>query len=167
MPPTEQYQDPIMKKYVELITDSTKIFKAVYYGDPIRIPASSLPALIVTKLDTKAGKLTSAEDEHEVHMSFTVVTDIRDTLSEDKTMAAGTNVLYNIMEGRNANYTLKEDSLLNILRHTIDIDPTYNLRTDLKTITGIDYGMTVGKRGENSFAMEAVINIVANFNQVR
>ncbi len=167
MPPTEEYQDPIIKKYIELIKGSTKLFKSFYYGDPVRVPASGLPALIVTKLDTRVSKLTSAEDLHEVHISFTVVTDIRDTISDEKTMVAGTNSLYNIMEGRNDNYTLKEDALLNILRHTIDIDTAYNLRTDLNTVSSVDYGMTIGKRGESSFAMEAVVNIVAHFNQVR
>jgi hypothetical protein len=163
----EEYQDPVLKKYIELIKSATNVFKAVYYGDPIRIPQSSLPALIVSKLDTRVTKLTNVEDEHEIHISFTIVANIRDTISEDKTMAAGTNSLYNMMEGRNANYTLKDDALLNILRHTIDIDTAYNLRTDLKTITSVDYGMTVGKRGPDSYAMEAVVSIVAHYNQLR
>lgn len=161
------YQDPILKKYVELIKSKTNIFKSIYYGDPIRIPSSSLPALIITKLDTRARKETSADDMHEINISFTVVADIRDTISDDKEMVAGTNSLYNIMEGREEDLTLKTHSLLHILRNNILIDETNDLRTNLSTPTTVDYGMTVGKRGADSYGIEAVVNVIANFIQVR
>lgn len=170
------YKDPIMKRYADLITGATKHFKSVYYGDPIRIPNSSLPALIIAKSNTKVGNMTNVEDQHAVKLSFTVVTDIRDTITDDKTMVPGVNALYNIMEGRNpvttdptqpASYSLKADSLLYILRHNVELDTANNLRTDLSTMSMVDYGLTMGKRKQDAWAIEGMIDIIVNFSQIR
>jgi len=166
-PQSVLYIDPVLKKYGDLIKQNCKAVKTVYYGDPVRVPSSNLPALVLAKLDTRVRKLTSAEDQHDIHISFTLITDIRDTISDEKTLAPGTNSLYNMMEGRNDDYTLKSESILNVLRHNIDVDPQVNLRTDLESVTSVDYGITVGKRGAESFATEAVVSIIANFNQIR
>lgn len=163
----EIYKDPILVKYATLIGSKTKRFKRVYFGDPIRIPNSDLPALIISKVDTIAKNLTNAEDVHELRISFTVVTDIRNTITDDKTMVAGVNLLYNIMEGRNSDYTLQNESLLNILRHNVELDVGNNLRTDLNTMSRIDYAMTIGKRAPEAWAVEGIIDITANFTQPR
>lgn len=165
----QTYTDPILKKYVDLITGSTNRFKRVYYGDPLRIGASELPALIIAKVDTQVANLTNVDDIHNIRISLTVVTDIRDTISDEKTMVAGVNSLYNIIEGRDEAYQLKTDSLLYILRHNVEIDVAHNLRTDISTMSHIDYGMTIGKRGENasSWAIEGTLDLTANFTQVR
>jgi hypothetical protein len=162
------YIDPIMKKYVDLIQANTSAFKSVYYGDPIRVGVSELPCLIVAKIDTRVSNMTNQEDLHEMRLSFTVVTDIRDTLSEDKHMVAGVNALYNLLEGRlDETYQLNPKSLLGILRHNVEIDPANNLRTDLKTITHVDYGMTMGKRKEGAWAIEGMLQLTGTFSQIR
>ena len=107
------------------------------------------------------------EDEHSVRISLTVVSDVRDTITDDKTMVSGTNALYNIMEGRNEDYTLKLDSLVYILRHNVEIDTGHNLRTDLKTMSRVDYGLTMGKRKAEAWAIEGSLEITANFSQLR
>lgn len=165
----QEYTDPIMQKYVDTIKASTNRFKRVYYGDPIRVGASELPALIIAKVDTQASNMSNAEDMHSVRLLFTVITDIRDTISDDKTMVRGINSLYNIMEGRDSTYQLKPDSLLYILRHNVELDVGNNLRTDLNTISQVNYGMTIGKRGatEITMSMEGTIDVTANFTQVR
>lgn len=166
--PNQEYQDPILKKYADTIMASTKVFKQIYYGDPIRIGVSSLPALILAKVDTKVMNMTNQEDRHSIRISMTVVTDIRDTISEDKTMVAGVNSLYNLMEGRAAGtYLLKPDSLLYILRHNVELDVANNLRTDLSTMSSIDYGMTMGKRAAEAWSIEGTLTLTATFTQVR
>lgn len=162
------YTDPILKKYIDLIQSYTNSFKRVYFGDPIKIGASELPALIIAKVDTTVGNMTTSEDRHNIRITLTAVTDIRDTITDDAQMVAGVNNLYNLMEGRNANYSLKTDSLLYILRHNVELDPANNLRTDLNTITRIDYGMTLGKRrGADSWSVEGMLEFIATFSQVR
>lgn len=162
------YVDPILKAYANLITANTGAFKAVYYGDPQRIGESELPALILEKLDTRASNMTSAEDEHQVRIRIMVVTDVRDSIGADKQLVAEYGTLYNLMEGRDpATYALKTDSLLYILRHNINLDTTYNLRTDLGGGTRVDYGVTIGKRAPDAWAVEGQIEITANFIQSR
>ena len=161
------YQDPIIKKYADLIQSKTNSFKRIYYGDPIRISASELPALVITKNDTMVENFSNTEDKHTIRLNFTIVADVRNTIGEDPTMVRGINNLYDLMEGRKDDYTLKSNCLVGILRNNVEIDPAQNLRTDLSGFTKVDYGMTIDKRGENSFAMEGVVEINANFIQIR
>lgn len=164
----QEYIDPIMKKYADLIKTGNGLFKRVYFGEPIRIGASELPALIIAKVGTNVGNLTNAEDMHSLRLSFTIVSDVRDTISDDKEMVHGVNSLYNLMEGRDdTTYQLKANSLLYILRHNVELDIANNLRTDISTMTTVDYGMTMGKRQEGMWSIEGTVEIIANFTQVR
>lgn len=164
----EPYKDPILKKYADLIQANTKVFRKFYFGDPIRIPASFLPACILSKTETRAGKITNSQDEHGVQIVITVVTDIRKDISDENSIVPGVTSLYNIIEGRNdSDYTLKSDSLLYILRHNIGLDTANNLRTDLSTITRVNYGMVAGKRDPEAWSIEGQIDLVAEFIQIR
>jgi len=167
----EIYNDPIIKKYIQLIEAKTDgIFRGYYQGDPIRIPSSKLPAIVLSKAQTRIGPLTNAEDEHGMAMILSVVVDIRDEISDDTQIAPGVARLYDIMEGREeATYKLKANSLLNILRTSILVDATYNLRTDLSSITQADYGLTIGKRSQegNGYAVEGQIEFIAYYTQLR
>lgn len=162
------YQDPILKKYADLIKSQTNVFKRIYFGDPIRIGASEYPALILAKVDTTVSNHSNAEDEYQIRISMTIVMDVRDTISDDKEMVKGVNSLYNLVEGRNADdYTLKPESILNILRHNVELDSGKNLRTDLSTQSRVDYGMTINKRAPESWGIEATIEFTTNFIQNR
>lgn len=160
----DTYIDPIIAKYLDLVKTSTGAFKAFYQGDPIRVPASNWPCLIISKRETRVGPLTNAEDEHGIALIATVLVDVRKDLSDDKSIVAGIGSLYDIVEGRNADYTLKSNSLLGILREHIDVDT--NLRTDLSTITRVDYG-TTRQREPESWSIEAEIEWIAHFTQNR
>ena len=164
----EEYKDPVIQKYIDLVKANTNIFKKFYIGDPIRVPVSMLPACIISKNETRIGKLTNVEDEHGMALILTVITDIRADIRDDKELAPGTTSLYNIIEGREDDtFKLKTDSILNILRGNIVVDAAHNLRTDLGSITRVDYGMTVGKRAPDMWSIEAQIEFVANFLQLR
>jgi hypothetical protein len=163
------YNDPIIEKYIELIKEKAGVFKVYYQGEPTRIPTVNLPCLIISKTGTTAGVHTNSEDQHLVSLSLTVVTDIRQELStseNDETVIAGIARLYQIMEGRNADYTLKPDSILDILRSNIAIAGG-NLRTQLGDSIAIDYGETLQNREPAEWRIQAKINLVAFFDQVR
>lgn len=161
------YIDPILKKYADIITAGNKEIKRVYFGDPVRIGSSELPALILAKVDTRVSNHTNAEDRHDIRISISVVTDIRDTISDDRQIVPGVNSLYNLMEGRESDYTLKTDSILYLIRHNAEIDIANNLRTDIDSLTQVGYGMTMGKRGETSWSIEGTIELLASFTQIR
>lgn len=163
------YKDPIIKKYQDLILAAMPgVFKGIYQGDPMRIPKTMIPALIISKSQTQLDPLTNAEDEQRLSLILTVVTDIRDERSEDQQMVAGIAQLYDIIEGRDdATYALKTNSVLDVLRSNITVDAALNLRTDLGTVTRADYGMTIGKRSPEEYAIEGQVEFEATFMQVR
>lgn len=162
------YSDPIIRKYIELIKASTNVFNSVYQGDPFRIPKSNLPALLISKTQTQVKPLTNSEDSYTIGLTMTVITDIRDERSDDQQVTPGIAQLYDIIEGRDeTTYKLKTNSLLNILRTNIAVDTAYNLRTDLGSITRVDYGMTIGKRTPEGYSTEGQIDFIATYSQIR
>lgn len=163
-----QYKDPVITKYIDLIKSKTSAFKAFYYGDPIRIPVSNMPALIISKVATDLTEFTNAEDEHNMQLTFTVITDIRKDISDNTLIAAGISSLYYLIEGRDpATLILNPDSLAQILRHNVDLYQNIKLYTDVGSKTKISYDMTIGKRQEDMFGIEGSISIVAKLVQLR
>jgi hypothetical protein len=164
------YSDPIIRKYIELIKASTSAIVEFYEGEPIRIPASNYPCAIISKQETRVAPLNNAEDEHGIGMAITVITDIRSDLSTEENIAAiapGVANLYDIMEGRWEDLTLKSTSILDILRGNLLVDSTTGLRTDLGSITRVDYGTTLRDRAPEAWSIEARVDFVAAFHQVR
>ncbi len=171
---SEIYKDPIIKKYFDLIKSvvGEGLFKAYYHGDPIRVPITSLPAIIISKDETRVSNAleggSNVEDTHLMALTLTVITDLRDDIQDDKSIAPGIATLYDIMEGReSATLKLKTKSLLHILRNNVDVDTALGLRTDLGSITRVDYGLTVGKREQEAWAVEAQLEFIAHFTQLR
>jgi len=164
----QQYIDPVLKKYADLINTTTKVFKRTYFGDPVRVGSSELPALILAKVDTRVSNFSNTQDQHTVRISLTVITDVRDSVNDDKTMVRGINSLYDIMEGRqDGTYALKTESLLGIIRHNVELDVAQNLRTDLNTLSTVQYGFTMDKRKQNSWGIEGMLEVSVNFIQNR
>jgi hypothetical protein len=162
-----KYEDTVIKKYFDLIKANTDYFKEFYQGDPIRVPHSNLPCVILSKNETRVGVFSNREDEHGMLLTMTVVVDIRAEINDDKAITSGIAQLYDIIEGRDSAYKLKTNSLLHILRNNILVDQTNGLRTDLDSITSVDYGMTLGKRAPEAWGVEAQITFVAHHTQIR
>jgi len=73
--------------------------------------------------------------------------------------------LYDLMEGRNSDYMLKDTSILDILRSNINLDVANNLRTDLGLLTRVDYGVT--DREPGVWTVEARVDFTCSFLQTR
>lgn len=166
----QKYTDPIIQKYFDLIRAGNREIRQYYQGDPIKIPDSLLPCLIIEKNETGARNSTNMEDEHAVALRLTLVTSIRRELStqeEINKIMPGIASLYDIMEGRESDFTLKPSSILDIIRKNALVDVQNGLRTDLDTITRIDYGETLRQRDPAEWSVEARMDIVAHFRQIR
>ncbi len=164
------YKDPIINKYIELIKAKMPAIKSFYQGDPFRVPKTNLPACIISKTQTMVGPLTNAEDSHQIGITITIITDIRDERSNEneELVTPGIAQLYDIIEGReDTTYLLKDTSLLDVLRTNILIDASRNLRTDLGSITRIDYGLTIGKRSPEGYATEGQVDFLSTYSQLR
>lgn len=164
------YTDPVIAKYIELLKTKCPKIKVYYQGEPTRIGESVLPCVMISKRETRIGVLTNSEDEHGIGLTLTLVADIRKDLStadNDAKMVEGVATLYEMMEGREADYTLKADSILDVLRSNIAVDAANNLRTDLGTNTRVDYGLTLADRDTGEWRIEARVDFVASFSQIR
>jgi hypothetical protein len=164
------YKDPIITAYEALLKSKNGAIKSYYQGEPIRIPATNLPCAIISKRETRAGTLTNSEDEHGIAMSITIIADVRKDLSTEQDIAqvvAGVATLYDIMEGRDEDLTLKDTSVLDILRSNIMVDSAHGLRTDLGSVTRVDYGQTLRDRAPEEWTIEARVDFIASFQQVR
>jgi len=161
------YEDPIIKKYLDLIRQhGPKELKGFYVGDPELIPESNLPAVIISKDATEVRKYDNQRDEHAIEFVLTVVTDIRDRAKIENFNLQGVNQLYDIIEGReDETLRLKTTAILDILRRYYDVDNEHNLTTDVATVTRADYGISIDRRAENSLAVEATVRFVAHFIQ--
>ena len=144
--------------------------KFFFQGEPTRVPTSKLPCLVISKSVSEASYLDNATDEHNLELNIIVIADVRKDLStseNDSGLVEGIATLYDILEGRNSDYTLKSTSILNILRNNQLLDVSNNLRTDLKSITQVSYGETLRDRNAEQWTLEARIKIVATFHQIR
>jgi hypothetical protein len=165
------YQDPVIAKYIELLkAHAGGAIREFYQGEPVRIPSSSFPCALISKRETRVGPVSNAADQHEMALSITVIADVRSDLSTEsgaKNAVAGIAALYDLMEGRNADYTLKETSVLGILRSNLEVDAGLNLRTDLGSVTLVDYGTTLRDRAQEQWSIEARVDYVAVLQQAR
>lgn len=167
------YQDPIITKLIEnfknnLIQDGQdrRYIKTYYYGDPLIIPKSNLPSICISKDVTSISDESNAEDQHKINMYLTLVTDIRDFMDDDMAdVNVGESIMWDIMEGRNEDYTLREDTILYVIRNNTGIGN--NALIDASEAIVADYGYTLGKRGEKSYALEAYVRIPVFVNQFR
>ena len=167
---SSRYIDPIIEKYRSLIMTNCSSIKSFFQGEPTRIPASLLPCLIISKSQTEVRQFTNAEDEHAIGLNIILITDIRQDLStneNDSKIVEGISSLYDIIEGRNADYALKNTSILGILRTNQLVDVDNNLRTDLRTISRVAYGETLRDRNAEQWTIEARLQVVATYSQVR
>lgn len=164
---TDLYKDPILEKLFALISASNTDIISYHYGDPLFIPKSELPALIGSTDITSIGDLGNAEDEHRIKYFLTLVTDIREWtgIANPDNIHVGDQIGKKIVEERNANYTLKSSSLLDILRSNEDLGNNAHIDTENPVIA--DYGFTFGKRGENNWAWEVNIEVPVYFSQLR
>jgi len=160
------YSDPLTQKLFDLIdaSDGGAII-SYYHGDPFMIPRSDLPALIGVKDATEVRDNSVAEDQHEVRIVLTLVTDVRNDFGDTAGVVAGWQTLYDIFEGRNADYTLKSTSIMDILRSNSELNNQAHIDTTVPMV--VNYGFTLGKRGENSISLEASLSVPIYFTQVR
>lgn len=77
---------------------------------------------------------------------FTAVSDIRTELGNpENDIVIGDSMLYDLFEGRNEDFTLKDTALVAILRANTEIGNDTHI--DLRSEMIPDYGFSFGKRG--------------------
>lgn len=161
-----KYVDPICRKYADLLMASCPRLKSVWFGTPTKLGVSSLPALVVEQVSSKTRFFDTDRDRHDVRIRFTVVTDVRSTVSDDMTVIPGEDALQEVMAGRNADYTLKPESVLYAIRHAVELDPTNSLRTDLSGETDVTFAI-VPNKAKDAWSVQGQVSVVATHVALR
>ena len=166
------YKDPIIQKIFNVITAALATagksahIKTYFHGDPLFIPKDDLPALIAVKDITEVGDESNAVDYSKMGIILTYVFDVRDFFGEaTQNVQVGDQRLYDIVEGRESTFKLKDYSLVNIIRDNSNL--TQNANLDMQSPLRVDYGFTFGKRGDRALSQEANIAFNVYFAEDR
>ena len=162
-----QYKDTIIQKYLDLIKDNTTGIKGFFNGLIAKIPASSLPAVIIDIDRTEVDEFSNDEDVHKVELILIYIADIRRSFEEASSVIAGLNNVKEILVGRESNYTLKSTSILDILRSNLNIDSSNNLRTDVGGFSVVTPNEVAAGRFPGQHSAEGSIRFTAHFVQER
>lgn len=163
-----QYSDPIISKVIEIIKAKNGEIKHFYQSEPVRFAASELPCIAISKSNTDAAHFSNTQDQHSVGLTLTLIVDVRDEITTEtdaQRLVAGVSKLYEIMEGRDSNFKLKDTSLLNILRTNTELGN--NLRIQLEGAMRVNYGEALRRKNPELWTVEAQINFDCHFVQER
>lgn len=166
-----QYEDSVIKKYLDLIEENTDGIKGFYNGLVAKIPSSMLPAVMISIESTEADEFSDAEDEHRINLVLTYVGDIRESL-EDSALVTTLNRVLDALVGREVSgsatpYALKTTSILHILRNNLNIDTSNNLRTDVGSVTVVTPGEIATGRFPGFYTAEGSVRFQAHYSQIR
>lgn len=159
------YRDPVIGKLIAVLnSEGPAMLKGRYfYGDPLTLPPrSALPACFISRDNTTIGNATNAEDESNMVMILTVAMDSTVNFTNFDSIGAANN-LYDVLEGRNADYTLKSTSITYVLRKhkVLDTKLWINLRNPLT----VDYG--INQRPPGTYSIEGNIKFQVTHHQLR
>lgn len=161
------YKDPIVEKYINLIKSYRDDIKTYYNGVKTEIGQSECPSIMIDVNRLEAQKFSNTEDQHRVSLNLTLVTDIRSNFQDTARIDAGINKVLEILVGRKDDYSLKEKSILNILRKNVNVDTSNQLRTDVGSITVVSPREVGIGRQEKYWSTEGTIGFEAHFIQER
>ncbi len=107
------YKDPIIAKLIETFEPlgPSELVGKYYNGDVLLSPKSDMPLAYFAKDSTGVVSADNMEDQHLMPMVLNVIYDYTRDLNESYEIVAGASSLYEIMEGRNDDYSLKDNSL--------------------------------------------------------
>lgn len=165
-----QYRDPIIEAIIDhLDKNASKDIKTYYHGDVLLLKKSELPAISVAIDGTRVTTDSTGDDKSTVPIVISVITAINDNQARDFDVMAGTTALYEIVTGRNKDFTYRKDSLVKLLRQKVDLAHTTDENgSQISVFLGIEdqpleveFGIGVERRGEGIFSTEAAIRTTA------
>jgi hypothetical protein len=128
------------------------IVKYIYIGDPVLIPTSCLPALILNPIRTDTSKADNVRDKHVHTINVALVIDAKQYLGATPDKMIGSDFLMTTMGGELSG-VLDTKTILSIIRKNLNLG-TNRLIFDNTTV---DY--TVRKRTDDLITLEAVATI--------
>lgn len=165
------YKDPILTRIKEVLDrDGPKELKGRYgFGDPGQVNKSQLaqPMAFISYEDQSFMDNTSAELESTLPVVINVVVDMTKDFGQGLDAYSHMQVT-NIACGRNANFSLREDSIVGALRKNQDLSKTEDdlqLYLDPQTPTRVEFDYQ--NRDKGVVTAEALIHFTVTNDQLR
>lgn len=158
-----KYTDPIVDKLIEKLDASgpVELRKKYFKGDVWIPPQSQLPICSIAKSGLVVTPASNTQDNHEMELVLNVIWKYTRELNSSFNLTSASNALYEVVEGRNADYTLKSDTILAILRDNQRLDDNLFLAVGRSQRIQVEYGLGIERRGRNIFSVEAVVRVNA------
>lgn len=151
------YRDPVITAIIALLNaEGHKDLKnRFFYGDPLLVNRSQLPAVFISRDSSSIDDEDVATDRSRMKMVINVVYDLTRDFNQDFANINSANAIYEYIEGRNDDFTLKTTSIAYILRKYQQINS--HLYINLDVPLELDYGIGVEKRGQGVYTTEGVV----------
>jgi len=111
-------------KYLKDIAD--KRIKTYYFGDPLTIPASNLPALIVSKTSSNINQGATGLDEADKTYLIRLVFNKKDELGKNPNEVSAQRTMADIIEGVDSSGVWVSNSIMGVLRKYFTLGDTIN-----------------------------------------
>lgn len=153
------YRDPVLLKLRDVLNQygPKQLKNRYYFGDPLIVNASELPACFMSIDSQTVDNVTNAELETRIFVVLNVVYDHRRDLMQALDNIESHMSIVDLIGGRNEDYSLKADSILGCLRAHEDLDT--KLWIDVGSLSTADYGVGVEKRGPGIYTAEGIIRV--------
>ena len=161
------YKDPILVKLREVLNDeaSPKLKNRYYFGDPIVVDPSKLPAVFMSIDRQTVGMADNSHLESRISIVLNLVWDHKRDMMQALENIEGHMSLVEVINGRGDDFALLPNSIISVLRKHQDL--AENLWIDVDTLSESNYGMGIGKRGPGIYTAEATLRITIIHHQIK
>ncbi len=144
----------VLNKLKDLFEANLKgVVKGVFLGDPILIPESYMPCLIIDPVKSEIDIADNARDFYTHQIDIKLVQNALTQIDKVPSEAVGTTYLVDTMEGEDSNGDLLSTSIVGILRDNMTVATNIFLENTLS----VDYG--INKRTSDFITIEGSVRI--------
>ena len=161
------YKDPIIEAFITLIKSYRKDIKVFYNGIAGKIPAALAPAIMIGIEKDESREEDPARHEHFITIVLVYIADMRQNFDDTPTIIAGLNNVMQTLIGRDTNYSLLKNSILNILESNPVINSTLGLRADVGSKTVSTPTEVATNRLQGYWSAEGTIRFTAHIYQYK
>ena len=161
-----EYRDPILKAIIDMLeVEGPEELEGHYvYGDVLAPAKSLLPVVSVARQGTNIQSDGTMQDVHTSAIVLSVIYDWTQDYDQSFDLTRGSNGLYQLIEGRNADFSIKARTLSYALRDNQKLAD--NLYISIRDNgLEIDYGLGWEKRGSNIFSVEGILRFNIELTQ--
>jgi hypothetical protein len=162
-----KYEDPVLVAIRDMLNEhGPKELKNHYgLGDPLVVNQSELPMAFISFDVQDIGDVTNAEIQSDMRIVINVVYDLKRDFGQGMSNVESHMSVVNFLTGRNPDFTLKTDSILGALMAHEDL--AEKLWINLDTVSEVDYGVGLEKRGPGIYTAEGVVRFTVKNHQLR